>query len=215
MRTDCVAQETTQCLVVTLMGKKSKKSWDMCIHRADSLCCTVETNTTLESSYISYMLVAQSCLTLWNPIDCRLPGSSVHGILQARILEWVAIFSCRGSSRPRDWTQVSFIAGIFWATREAQSNYTPHTHKKKMEFEKSPNLACFYRDPKGLSDLVVLVSKPGVLTISSSSFQKLLWPRFHKSRDLQIAGHTRLGSDGIHVVSGDQHLDKPRQDRVE
>ena len=55
-------------------------------------------------------------------MDCSPPGSSVHGILQARILEWVAMPSSRGSSRPRDWTQVSCIArGFFtiWATREA------------------------------------------------------------------------------------------------
>ena len=66
--------------------------------------------------------VAQSCPTLWDPMDCRLPGSSVHGILQARILEWVAIPFCRGSSQPRNQTQVSHIAGEFftiWATREA------------------------------------------------------------------------------------------------
>ena len=43
-------------------------------------------------------LVAQSCLTLWDPMDCNLRGSSVHGILQARILEWVAMPSSRGSS---------------------------------------------------------------------------------------------------------------------
>ena len=47
--------------------------------------------------------VAQSCSTLWDPMDCSLPGSSLHGILQARILEWVAISFSRGSSRPRDW----------------------------------------------------------------------------------------------------------------
>ena len=46
--------------------------------------------------------VAQSCLTLCDPMDRSLPGSSIHGILQARILEWVAIFSSRGSSQPRD-----------------------------------------------------------------------------------------------------------------
>ena len=46
------------------------------------------------------VLVAQSCPTLCYPIDCSLPGSSVHGILQARILEWVAIPSSRGSSDP-------------------------------------------------------------------------------------------------------------------
>ena len=55
--------------------------------------------------------VAQSCPTLCDPVDCSPPGSSVHGILQARILEWVAISFSRGSSRPRDRTQVSHIAG--------------------------------------------------------------------------------------------------------
>ena len=60
-------------------------------------------------------------LSLWDPVDCSPPGSSVHWILQARILEWVAISFSRGSSRPRDWTQVSRIAGRrfnLWATRE-------------------------------------------------------------------------------------------------
>ena len=63
--------------------------------------------------------VAQSCPTLCNPMDCSPPGSSVHGILQARILEWVAISFSRGSSQPRDRTQVSRIAGRcfnLWAT---------------------------------------------------------------------------------------------------
>ena len=45
----------------------------------------------------------QSCLTVCDPMDCSLPGSSVHGILQARILKWVALPSLRGSSQPRDW----------------------------------------------------------------------------------------------------------------
>ena len=67
-------------------------------------------------------LVTQLCPTLCDPMDCSLPGSSVHGILQARILEWAAISFSRGASWPRDWTWVSFIAGRFfaiWATREA------------------------------------------------------------------------------------------------
>ena len=55
--------------------------------------------------------VSQSCLTLCNPMDCSLPGSSIHGILQARILEWVAIPFSRRFYRPRDWTQVSLMAG--------------------------------------------------------------------------------------------------------
>ena len=53
--------------------------------------------------------VAQSCPTLCDPVDCSPPGSSIHGILQARILEWVAISFSRGSSRPRDGTHVSCI----------------------------------------------------------------------------------------------------------
>ena len=63
--------------------------------------------------------VAQLCLTLCNPMDCSLPGSSARGILQARILEWVAIPFSRGSSQPWDQTQVFCIAGRFF-TREAQ-----------------------------------------------------------------------------------------------
>ena len=54
--------------------------------------------------------VAQSCPVLCNPTDYSLPGSSIHGILQARVLEWVAISSYRGSSPPRDPTRVSRMA---------------------------------------------------------------------------------------------------------
>ena len=64
-----------------------------------------------------------SCPTLCDPMDYSPPGSSVHGILQARVLEWVAISFSRGSSPPRDQTRVSLIAGKFItdsATREAQ-----------------------------------------------------------------------------------------------
>ena len=63
--------------------------------------------------------VAQLYLTLCDPVDCSLPGSSVHGIFQARVLGWVAISFSRGSSWPRARTRVSNIAGRFWATREA------------------------------------------------------------------------------------------------
>ena len=68
------------------------------------------------------VLLTQLCLTLWDPMACSPPGSSVHGILQVRILEWAAISFSRGPSPPRDWTQVSCIAGRFftiWVTREA------------------------------------------------------------------------------------------------
>ena len=59
----------------------------------------------------AYMSVAQLYLTVCDPMGCSLPGSSVHGIFQARILEWVAMLFSRGSSRPRDQTLVSCIAG--------------------------------------------------------------------------------------------------------
>ena len=68
------------------------------------------------------VLVTQLFLTLCNPVDCSPPGFSVHGILQARILEWIAISSSRGSSWPRDETRVSCTANGFfttWTTREA------------------------------------------------------------------------------------------------
>ena len=55
-------------------------------------------------------LVTESCLTLCDPMGCSPPGSSVHGILQARILEWVAISFSRGSSQSRDRAQVFHIA---------------------------------------------------------------------------------------------------------
>ena len=54
----------------------------------------------------------QSCPTLCSPLGCSLPGSCVHGILQTRILEWIAIPSSRGSSQPRDQTHISYIPSI-------------------------------------------------------------------------------------------------------
>ena len=58
--------------------------------------------------------VAQLCPPLCDPMDGSLPGPSVHGIPQARLLEWVAVPFSRGSSQPRDQTQVSCIAGGFF-----------------------------------------------------------------------------------------------------
>ena len=86
-----------------LMSLKIKP---ICFPNATCLCCVC-------------CLVTQSALC--NPTDCSPPGSSVHGLLQTRVLEWVAMPSSRGSSPPRDWTQVSHTTGGFfaiWATRE-------------------------------------------------------------------------------------------------
>ena len=77
--------------------------------------------------------VAQSCPTLCDPMDCSPPGSSLHGILQAIVLEWVVIYFSRGSSKPRDQTQVFCIPGghfNLWATREA--HLEPCFHLKEL-----------------------------------------------------------------------------------
>ena len=93
--------------------------------------------------------LSQSCPTLFNPMNCSLPGSSVHGILQARILEWVATSFFRGSSKPRDRTQVFCIAGIFftlWTIREALS--TQFCCKPKIVLQKKKNKKTVYKKKK-------------------------------------------------------------------
>ena len=78
--------------------------------------------------------VTQSCPILCSSMDCSLPGSSVHGTFQARVLEWVAISFSRGSSQPRDRTQVSGIAGRCFtvgATRETLQKETGFTFNQR------------------------------------------------------------------------------------
>ena len=83
----------------------------------------------------------QLCLTICNPMDCSLPGCSVHGILQARILEWVAMPSSRGSSRPRDWTHIScgsYTGGGFFLKTEPPEKpiLDPRTQQKVLNNNK-------------------------------------------------------------------------------
>ena len=84
-------------------------------------CWTFPHEVKLSTCWMSkWVIVSQLCPTLCDPMDYSLPGSSVRGILQARILEWVTIDFSRGSSQPRDQTWVSHVAGRFftiWATR--------------------------------------------------------------------------------------------------
>ena len=75
--------------------------------------------------------VTKSCLTLHDPMDCSLPGSSVHGISQAGILEWVSISFSKGFFWPRDWSQVSCIAGKFFTTEPAGK---PSVHRRAYFF---------------------------------------------------------------------------------
>ena len=99
----------------------------VCVCVTESLCSTEEIDTDCKQTM--KVLLAHSCLPLCNPMDCSPPGSSVHGIFQARILEWAAIPFSRGSSRPRDQTKVSWTASRFftiWATTSMK-----FTKKKK------------------------------------------------------------------------------------
>ena len=129
---DC-SHEIKRCL---LLGKKSMTNLDGTLQSRD---ITLLTKILIVKAMVYPMVmysceswtikkaeseseVAQLCPTLCDLMDCSLPGSSVHGIFQARILQWVAIFFSRGSSQPRDWTQVFHIAGrriTVWDTREA------------------------------------------------------------------------------------------------
>ena len=89
-----------------------------CFHWTESSCTWIELGSVIITGKV---LVAKSCL--FDLMDCSLPGSSVHGILQARILEWVAISFSRGFSLPKDGACVSCITGKFftiWATKEAK-----------------------------------------------------------------------------------------------
>ena len=88
--------------------------------------CSVLQRVSLPLEYFTLSEVTQLCPTFCNPMDYSLPGSSIHGIFQVRVLEWIAISFSRGSSRARDRTQVSHIAGrhfIIRATREALFNF--------------------------------------------------------------------------------------------
>ena len=88
------------------------------------------TQTTVPT--LKWSEVAQLCSTLCHPRDCNLQRSSVHGIFQAKLLEWVAISFSRGSSQPRDQTWVSHIVGrcfTIWATKRRRAET-----KRKREF---------------------------------------------------------------------------------
>ena len=89
-------------------------------------------------------LVTLLYLTLCNPMDCSPPGSSVHGILQARILKWVAIPFSRGSSQPRDQTCISFVSYIgrrtlYHLSHQGSPNIS-NLPKAKSSLSSEPNL---------------------------------------------------------------------------
>ena len=97
----------------------------------------------VKDSVLNECVCAQLCPTLCDPTNCGPPGSSVHGILQARILEWVAVPSSRGSSRPRDRTQVSciscFVRQVLYHQRHRDSALLKGINKY-LEFTEQENL---------------------------------------------------------------------------
>ena len=98
------------------------------LSRLGSLYTDRHTHTRIHT-YVCVCSVAQPCPALW-PVDCCPSGSSIRGILQVRILQWVAISFSRGSSQPRDQTQISCIAGGFftiWTAREVHTHTHTHT----------------------------------------------------------------------------------------
>ena len=105
-------------------------------------------NALCKSGWVHFSIeseAAQSCLTLCDPVDCGLPGFSIYGILQARILEWVTISFSRGSSRPRDRTQVSHIGGRcfnLWATNFSIDLGKLHFSKFTPVFWPKPRHCC-------------------------------------------------------------------------
>ena len=92
------------------------------------------------SGYWKETEVARSCPTLCDPMDCSIRGASIHGIFQARILEWVAISFFRGSFQPRDWAWVSYIAGrcfTIWATRDWRRRLCQLNHLSHLSWKDS------------------------------------------------------------------------------
>ena len=110
-----------RCLMLEIERADLGLTQGACTHNQTVVAFQGDGDRMREVSTEVCVCVAQSCLTLCDRMDCSLPASSVHGSLQARILEWVAISVSRRSSQPRDRTQVSHIAGRFFivsATRE-------------------------------------------------------------------------------------------------
>ena len=98
--TTCIAQETVLNVYDSLEGREVWGRMDISICMAESLCHPPETITFLISYVLYTVLITQSCMTLCDPMD-----NTIHGILQARILEWVAFPFSRGSSQTRDQTR--------------------------------------------------------------------------------------------------------------
>ena len=107
--------------IISYQNKSNIRVYNYTWHLAQYLAHNWYSRYLLNNDYITVKVKVKSCPTLCNPMACSLPGFLVHGIFQARILEWVTISFSRRSSWPRNWTCVSSIVGrrfAVWATRE-------------------------------------------------------------------------------------------------
>ena len=120
----------------------------------------------------------QSHLTLCDPMDCNPPGSSLQGILQARILEWVAMPSSRGSSRSRDWTCVSYVScfgrQVLYRERHPGSTSSSHMALKSIHTVGDSHSYTSNLDPPLSSRLRYLMASPHHLWISSTHLKASL-----------------------------------------
>ena len=132
----------------------------------------------------------QSCPTLCDPTDCSLPGSSVHRILQARMLAWVAISSSRGSSRPRDQTHISVspaLAGGFFTTHATWKALSPLLISESSEpggwSPMLPGMTAFLGAP--CRNLGAALAAPSVLDLVRALFLLLGLPQALSPPQLQ------------------------------
>ena len=110
-----------------------------------------ETEQQQQHANICYCyLVAKLCLPLCDPMDCSLPGSSVHGISQAEILEWVAISFSRGSSQPRDWTLISWIPDRFFTTEPTGNIYRWYRYRLDIDIDTDTFISSLYENTSSL-----------------------------------------------------------------
>ena len=140
--------------------------------------------------YVRGWLVTQSCLTLGNPKDCSPQGSSVHEILQARILKWVTMPSSRGSSQPRGRIHVSCNGRL---------SYLPEGHQEAREWHKHINHLLTY-------EIVPLEIKiPLVGQTTSHDVGAIVVAGFHSHETLAVGAVHHL-HQGVGTLGGGIHL---------
>ena len=166
----------------------------------------------------SFCLVAQSCPTLWDPMDWSPPGFSVHGTLQARILEWGAISFSRGSSRLRDQTRVSFIGRQILYPRATWEVPNPCSH---LQIGKALKLAwepteC-QRGQRHPQDILVFISVSGPAPLQTPPSGGFVFPTqfpFLQASRLTLHSFTQYSSLE-HRLRASSQLGQERQGGIQ